>query len=201
MDDDGLLRDVIWTHGVNGRPVDAYVRLYLNGQVEGTALFFFSADSAECIAQNSDGARMHQALKLTEPIDIFGAHPVSGDGMKTSLFDLAGPSKQTFSAVSSSDLPNGGSGPIMLQRRLTFELISEETLVTVPCGTFKCRHFRWHFEQFPPIEIWNTGIHHLPVRISWSLLDSRYDLVELNVFSPHSQSPLMDTHLPFQETS
>ena len=115
MDDDAILRDVVWTLGPDGRPIDAYLRLCVDGKLQGMAFFVFSPNRAECTTTTTNGERIHQSLDLTKPVEIFGAHPVSGDGMKTSLFNLAGPKLQSFSAISSSDLPNGASGPIMLQ--------------------------------------------------------------------------------------
>ena len=179
MDEDFLLRDVIWTNGPDGRPLDAYVRLSLKGKFFGSGFFEFKPNFASSVCMDSNGIILRQTLPLDEAIDIFGAHPVSGDAMKTSLFKFSGKNRQFFSAISTSDLPNGASGPTMCRRELEFEWLGEEE-ISVNAGTFLCRHFRWHFKEFPPIDIWNTGIHHLPVRIKWELLSSRYDLVEIN---------------------
>ena len=100
--------------------------------------------------------------------------------MKTANFDRSSPEKiQKFQGISTSPLPNGGSGPILTEITMTFEFIGEEE-VTVPAGTFQTERYRWHFDQFEPIEIWTMGSDHIPVKLRWDELDSDYLLVELS---------------------
>lgn len=177
MEDDSVLRDMIWTVDKDWFPQDAYVRLSVNGRFEGAAWFQIEGNRAVCESWTMATGRLRQDMTFDEPICIVGGHPVSGDAMKPAHFDPAGPKTQKFLMVSTSPLPNGASGPIMASRHGVFEFIGEES-VKVDAGTFDCRRFRWHFEEFPPIELWHHGTDLLPVKIRWDLLESDYDLIE-----------------------
>ena len=177
MDDDGVLRDVVTTMDANWFPIDSYVRLSVGGADEGSAWFRIDDNTATCESWTKGAGRLSQTMTFDEPVHIFGGHPVSGDAMKPAHFKPDGPVKQSFLMVSTSPLPNGASGPIMAARHGVFEFIGEED-ITVDAGTFPCRQFRWHFEEFPPIELWNSGPDLIPVKVRWDLLKSDYDLVE-----------------------
>ncbi|MDA0367029.1 MAG: hypothetical protein O3C65_07960 [Proteobacteria bacterium] len=179
MDEDGVLRDVVSTLDSRWYPRDAYVRLSVGGAFEGAAWFLIDGQKVTCDSWTRGAGRLHQSMTFDEPVCIFGGHPVSGDAMKPAHFDPAGPAIQKFLMVSTSPLPNGASGPIMAARHGVFEFIGEES-VTVEAGTFACRRFRWHFEEFPPIELWNSGPDLIPVKVRWDLLESDYDLVEFS---------------------
>ena len=179
MDEDGLLRDVIWSLDSNWRPIDAYVRLNVGGAFQGAGWFWMNGTEIEGEILNAETGRLRQKLRLEHPPAIFGAHPVSGDAMKTANFDRTSKDKiQKFNGLSTSPLPNGGSGPLLTLMVMTFEFIGEET-VTVPAGTFETERYRWHFEQFEPIEIWTLGGDHVPVKLRWDELESDYLLSEL----------------------
>lgn len=179
MEDRQVLRDVVWTMDADWRPIDAYVRLSLGGAWQGSGWFHCDGATVTGEIHSAAAGRLHQRLELNQPPSIFGAHPVSGDAMKVAVFDRAGPSRQTFTGVSTSPLPNGASGPILAARQLEFEYLDEEE-VTVPAGTFPCAHFRWHFEEFAPIDIWNCGKDCVPVKLRWDELDSDYVLSEFD---------------------
>ena len=51
---------------------------------------------------------------------------------------------------------------------------------TVDAGTFPRRRFRWHFEEAPPFELWNSGPDLFPVKVRWDLLKPDYYLVEFS---------------------
>ncbi len=179
MDDDGVLRDVVTTMDARWYPKDAYVRLSVGGEFEGSAWFLIDGNRATCESWTKGAGRLKQTMTFDEPVRIFGGHPVSGDAMKPAHFNPSGPATQEFLMVSTSPLPNGASGPIMAARQGRFELVGEES-VTVEAGTFPCRRFRWHFDEFPPIELWNSGPDLIPVKVRWDLLESDYDLVEFS---------------------
>lgn len=181
MEADQVLRDVVWSMDAAWRPRDAYVHLSVGGAFKGVAWCRFDGNVAECEGFNAAAGRIRQRLVTDDPIAIFGAHPVAGDAMKPAPFDRGKADRtQSFQSISTSPLPNGASGPILAARRNVFELIGEEQ-VTVPAGVFACTHFRWHFTEFPPIEIWHHGPDLIPVRVRWDLLQSNYDLVALDV--------------------
>ena len=178
---DEVLRDVVWSMDERWRPLEGYVRLTLGGSYSGSLWCLFDDNVVVAEGDSVAGGRIRQRLELGEPIAIFGAHPVSGDAMKPAVFDRRRPERrQSFASVSTSPLPNGASGPILTARRNTFEWIGDET-ITVKAGRFACSRFRWHFTEFPPIEIWSSGPDFLPVRVRWDLLKSNYDLVALAI--------------------
>ena len=135
MDDDGVLRDVVTTMDARWFPKDAYVRLCVGGEFEGSAWFLIDGNQAMCESWTKGAGRLKQTMTFDEPVRIFGGHPVSGDAMKPAHFNPSGPATQEFLMVSTSPLPNGASGPIMAARQGRFELVGEES-VTVEAGTF-----------------------------------------------------------------
>ena len=120
-----------------------------------------------------------QSINLEKPVDIFGAHPITGDAMKPALYDFISSKIQTFDGFTTSSLPNGESGPVLKRRKYKFEFLRNER-VKVPAGVFDCKYFLWHFDEFPPIHIWNYSEYNIPIRIEWSLLNSKYDLISLH---------------------
>jgi hypothetical protein len=82
---------------------------------------------------------------------------------------------------SSSHLPNGGSGPLLVPSQAGFtskKFIGKEQ-IEVPAGNFETRHFQFLVADYPPIDIWTLGSDFIPVRLRWNLLKQSYDLVEL----------------------
>jgi len=179
MEDEQVLRDVVWTMDSAWRPIDAYVRLSVGGAWQGSGWFHCADGLVTGEIQSAALGRVQQRLELDAPAAIFGAHPVSGDAMKVAVFDRDGPPRQAFEGVSTSPLPNGASGPILAARRYDFEYLGTED-VTVPAGTFSCAHFRWHFQEFAPIDIWNSGTDCIPVKLRWDELESDYVLSEID---------------------
>ncbi len=52
--------------------------------------------------------------------------------------------------------------------------------MNVPAGSFSCAHFRWHFPEFTPIDIWNNGKDCSPVKLRWDELESDNVLSEFD---------------------
>ncbi len=180
MEDKQVLRDVVWTMDSDWRPIDAYVRLSVDGVWQGSGWFHCSGNVVTGEIQSAAAGRMQQTFTLDQAPVIFGAHPVSGDAMKVAVFDRTGPrGRQAFTGVSTSPLPDGASGPILAVRRFDFEYLGEED-VTVPAGSFSCAHFSWHFAEFAPIDIWNSGEDCIPVKLRWDELESDYVLSEFD---------------------
>ena len=179
MDNDELIRIVIWRIDSAGRPKDAFVKLFKKNRNIGNGLFYFYDDQAKSVIYNEDLGYFQQSINLEKPVDIFGAHPISGDAMKPALYDFSSSKIQTFDGFTTSSLPNGESGPILKKRKYKFEFLRNEK-VKVPAGVFDCKYFLWHFDEYPPIHIWNYSKYNVPIRIEWSLLNSRYDLISLN---------------------
>ncbi len=79
----------------------------------------------------------------------------------------------------SSPLPNGASGPLLGLTHLRLEHVGPEE-VTVPAGTFATEHFRFVFtDGRAPEELWVIPGDWQLVKIRWDLLETTYELVEL----------------------
>ncbi len=62
---------------------------------------------------------------------------------------------------------------------MTVEFVREER-ITVAAGSFDTRHYLVHLgaSYDEPLEIWTHGPDHVIVLESWSVLGSRYELLE-----------------------
>ncbi len=183
MDDDRLLRDVVVTVDREWRPQDAFIRLSIEEKLVGSSWFRFTAGVAECQGFTATHGRISQVFDTDGPTRSFGTHPVHNDAwalarLKTRtpgmLEDNVGP------GFSSSHLPNGGSGPVLLPSggRSRKRYVGRETL-TVTAGTYEVEHFQILFGTNPPLDIWATPKDCVPVRLRWDLLKQTYELVEL----------------------
>lgn len=183
MDDIGLLRDVVQTVDANWLPVDAFIRLTQRGQFMGSGWFRFDATGGECEASTRGEGRVSQRVETGTPIRIFASHPLLTDGWQTRSFDHGrGGKTQTVKPwANSSPRPDGGSGPMFGMGHKTMDYIGEETL-TVPAGTFQCRHYNLHASTptNPPLETWVTGEDATLVKMRWDLLQSDYVLAEIS---------------------
>jgi hypothetical protein len=180
MDDDQVLRDVVYTVGADWRPIDCFVRLMVHGKTMGHALFMFHDDRAETEGWNTIDQRLSTVTPLAHRPPVFGSHPVSVDGWQTAAYDHGNPDRiqQVRGGTNSSPLPNGASGPSLSIVDKAIEFVGAEEL-QVPAGVFKTNHYRILLKDKPPLEVWVEPEDRLFVRLSWTHLNSRYDLAEL----------------------
>jgi hypothetical protein len=185
MDDERLLRDVTYSVDGQWRPRDAYVRLVRGGEFQGAGWFRFDGAGAECEAFTAADGRISQRVEIAGGAQLFAPHPVSCDGWQAAAFDFArGPGLQRLArCTNSSSRPDGASGPMLGRVFKDLEYVGDEQL-TVAAGSFAARHMRIHPRQgamasWPPLEFWVTGEDFLLVRMRWELLETTYDLVEL----------------------
>jgi hypothetical protein len=183
MDDDRLLRDVVITVDKDWRPADAFVRLSVAEKLVGSSWFRFTDSSAECQAVTAKEGRFGQMFDTDGRTRTFGTHPVHGDAWGLARLKERKPgaiTEHTGSMFSSSHLPNGGDGPLLMPTggRIKHRYVAREKL-TVAAGTFDVEHFQMLFNSYPPIDIWATPEDCVPVRLRWDLLKQTYDLVEL----------------------
>ena len=181
MDDDRLLRDVVVTLDKDWYPVDAFVRLSIEEELVGTSWFRFADGMAECEGLTAGEGRLHQRFEIDGRVGFFGAHPLHGDAWSCAVLDrdiAVGRSVQNFS---SSHLPNGGSGPLLVPTSADYakRTYVGQAQVRVPAGQFDAKHFQFFVGDYPPIDIWTTGSDFIPVRLRWDLLSQSYELVEL----------------------
>ncbi len=156
-----VLRDASIRLGADGCPRDAFVRLTVDDQFRGSGWFVFDAEHAEGEALQVPAGRVSQRLRLDAPVRSFGTHPIAGDAWHAMLYDMAGPRQQHFDRLMISSYAfDGATGPELLPVGFGLELLGLEQ-VTVPAGTFRCRHFRFllvrtEFHDHPPYDIWVT---------------------------------------------
>jgi len=193
MDNDSLIRDVTYSLDSNWLPEEAFVRLTINEQFQGSAWFQFSKKRVQCESLTREAGRMTQLVNITEHPPSFGGHPICCDTWHSKKGDLLRGDKnigELRGIPMSSPLPNGGSGPSLSFTNVDVEFLDEEDLTT-PAGEFSTRHFYNHslrrgFKR-QPVEIWATGDDFIPVRARWELLKQTYELVELSEDDPQKK--------------
>lgn len=184
MDEDRLLRDVVLTVDEAWYPVDAFVRLSIAEKLVGSSWFHFTEQTAECQGFTTQEGRIDQHFSTPGRIGFFGAHQLHGDAWACATIERdqnRAPSTDDLN-FSSSLLPNGGSGPILVPTPNDFiskKYIGKERL-QVPAGSFDTQHFQFSVADSPPIDVWTLGSDFIPVRLRWDLLKQSYDLVELD---------------------
>jgi hypothetical protein len=181
MDDSEILRDV--TYSMNGfTPEEAYIRIVIKGQHEGSGWFTFEENQARCEAMINGGGRVSQVMKTPRRAASFGAHPVLCDCLHASLYDLKKGGRQKMTNIlNSSHSPDGSTGPMLGEWEFDIELVGEEK-ITVPAGTFDTLHFRYHLDHYgwAPEEVWVIPGSYQLVKIYWDVLKTSYVLAELN---------------------
>ena len=188
IDEDQLLRDVIYTVNKKWLPVDAFVRLSVKGSFQGTSWYNFSENLIECEAITKDAGRFSQKQKVDSWPMAFGAHPVANDAWGCAIFDMNKKNeKQCFkNCVTTSKTPHGSTGPniTMTEKYISFH---GEAEITVPAGTFKTNYFQlsWNKDvvgyDWPPIHIWAYSDDFIIIKIRWDHLESEYLLNSLTI--------------------
>jgi len=187
MYNDRLIRDVSYSLDAQWRPEECYVRLTIDEEVTGSALFRFFDRAIECEAFTKTEGRISQRLPVPERVPSFGAHPICCDTWHSKIADLrrgTGNTVMLRNVGMSSALPNGGSGPVASLCDVEVEYAGEQELTT-PAGTFSTRRFRnrglFAGGPRPPVEIWAVSEDFIPVKAHWDLLAQTYELVSLRV--------------------
>jgi len=183
MDNDELLRDVVYTLDGQWRPQDAFVRLSIQNKFQGSAWFRFTDRSLECETYTADAGRLSQRFAIAGYPPSFGGHPICCDTWHAKAADLRR-GTNTMQAIEgiamSSPLPNGGSGPMLSLSAVDVEFVGTES-VTTPAGTFETKHFK-NFSRrrgfVHPVEIWAHSEDFVPVKCRLGLLGQTYELVE-----------------------
>ncbi len=190
MDNDRLLRDVIYALDGDWQPEECFVRLTIGGKFQGSAIFRFTDDRVTCDALTADDGHLSQSFDVTERVPSFGAHPLCCDTWHSKKGDLLrgdSPTGKLRNVALSSPLPNGGSGPMLSFVGVDVEYAGEEE-ITTPAGTFKTKHMINRSLRDggtkPPVEIWAATDDFIPVRGRWELLHQTYELVELSFTDP-----------------
>ncbi|MCY4364211.1 MAG: hypothetical protein OXE42_18845 [Gammaproteobacteria bacterium] len=156
-----VLRDVVLSLDADNYPLDCFVRLTIDDRFEGSGWMRFSETHAETESFNVNDGRISQRLDLEQRTRWLASHPIAGDAMAFSIFDLSnGPGKTFFPdmMVTSPD-HRGATGPLLFKLGFGIEYLGDET-ITVPAGTFDAHHLRYVDtagqlpEEHPVYDVW-----------------------------------------------
>ncbi len=180
MDNIGLTRDVSMALDAHSRPVDGFVRIIQDGRVRGTTLFLSAANAIECEGVTSELGRVSQRKPLPEPLQYLGLHPLVGDALVTISRGTDRPGEfRTVHGLTNSHSPNGELGLLAMPSAIEVAYLGDEN-IDVPAGRFAAQHFalRWR-PEWPPADLWVHGPLAVFLRLTWSMIDARYELVQL----------------------
>jgi len=185
LDDVALLRDVVYSVDAAWRPLDAYVRLTRHDRFQGAAWYRFRDDGVDSEQCSIDAGRVSQFVSLPQRATLFAPHPLVVDGWQSKAFDFQrGAGRQRLEhCTNTSSQPDGSSGPNIGVVYKDLEYLGT-TEVHTRAGTFRCRHMKIHplmeaMAAWPPLEFWVAGDDALLVRMRWNLLQSTYELEQL----------------------
>jgi hypothetical protein len=186
MDDEQLLRDVTYSLDVRWQPLEAFVRLVQQGITTGSAWFLFDDTGVDCEARTRSEGRIRQRRELGRRPLLFAPHPLQSDGWQAAAFDYSkGAGRQRLDpCANSSARPDGASGPLIGIVHKDLEYLGDER-ITVVAGTFTARHLKIHplmpsMAHWTPLEFWVTGEDFQILRMRWDLLESTYELVQID---------------------
>jgi len=161
-----VLRDIIYALDANDMPMDCFVRLTIGDAFMGAGLFIMRDGMIECESYGPSIGRLSQTMKIVGDYDGFGTHPIQGDAYITKKVDVSkGPHTHQLRTFLPSIDHRGATPPIIAEANMQLAYVGEET-VTVPAGTFACRHFRFTDEHggmasdkgaHPDYDLWVTA--------------------------------------------
>lgn len=138
-----VLRDVIYSVDENDRPMDCLIRLTVGDKFMGAGMFRFTADEIECESYGPSIGRLSQKLPTGGYYEGFGTHPIIGDAYMSRCMDVSkGPHRRALRVFLPSMDHRGATPPQAVASHINLSYMGDET-VTVPAGTFECRHFRF----------------------------------------------------------
>ncbi|MBP8100767.1 MAG: hypothetical protein KAY54_02700 [Burkholderiaceae bacterium] len=160
-DEPNVIRDVVLSLDKERYPIDCSVRLSVGDKYEGTGLFRFAADHAECETFNRRDGRISQRIATPARVRWLGAHPIIGDALGLCIYDLAkGPGREFYpNMMLTSPDHRGATGPLLFAAGWGLEFVGRER-ITVAAGSFDALHFRYVDtagqlpEEHPPYDVW-----------------------------------------------
>lgn len=180
-----VLRHVVMTYGADGRPVEAFVRIDVDGDYLGSGWFDIRPDVVTLEGRNALAGRLSNRADLPQPLAFIGCDPIVSDAWHMANYDLSkGPGRQhTYGLLSSADAA-GKTGPTLWRLKTGMQFVGPER-IEVEAGVFDA----WHFqivdtagqmqEEHPPYDIWTTADgDYVALRSEGSA--RRYELVELH---------------------
>jgi hypothetical protein len=179
-----VTRDVVYTLDSRFHPLEAFVRLQVDGRHEGSGWFRFEDRIATAETWNATHGRRSQSLELGQRARAFLAHPVSTDALVCAAFDrTASARRQRPSFLDSSKDPYGRTGPELSAREADIEFVGE-TPLTTPRGRFVADHYRLYLaptDREPLEERWClAGTFVLLQARAAGAYQTRYELTDWN---------------------
>jgi len=196
-DEPNVLRDVTLTKNENWDTLDAFVRLSLGDEQQGSSWFYFGDTGADCEGWTHERGRFSEHEAYDERPAIFGTHPIQGDAWHLAVIDRSeGPKVHTFDRFLMTSLDHrGATGPSLVWHDpgMIIEFVGEET-ITVGAGTFDALHFCYgergstaqgsnETNEHPPYEVWVTADGEfvlLKAQVT-GYMQTQYELVSLEV--------------------
>ena len=179
-DDSAFLRDVVFTLGADRRPQDVFIRLQIGDRLQGIGYFRTVGRTLAITTDAADTGHTVQTVEVPERFHIT-THAVMLDGWPFWALDPQGPKEQKIPMYNTSTKWNGTDGPLGRLETLHTVYVGDED-VTVPAGTFRCRHYRFESPDLPNIPVSDVYVHgdlNLLVRYDWGGFDLEYVLVTL----------------------
>ena len=192
-----MLRDVTLTKNKGWDTLDAFVRLSLGDEQQGSSWFYFGDEGADCEGWTHERGRFSEHEDYDERPAIFGTHPIQGDAWHLAVIDRSdGPGVHTFDRFLMTSLDHrGATGPSLVwhDAGMIIEFVGEET-ITVGAGTFDALHFCYgergstalgsnETNEHPPYEVWVTADGEfvlLKAQVTGYMM-TQYELVSLEV--------------------
>jgi hypothetical protein len=175
-------RDVIYTLGPAYQPLEAFVRLQVEGHHEGSGWFRFHEGEVEAETANRTAGRKSERIPVASPVRAFVAHPVSTDAMLFAALDTTiGRARQRLLGVATSSADAFGRvGPTFKPATVFAEYHGRESIRT-DVGVFETERFALYTqeEQREPFEtLWTLPDTCIFVRAeAGAPYNTRYELV------------------------
>ncbi len=184
-----VMRDIIYSCDENYAPMDCHVRLTVGDEFMGSGWFLFRDGAIECESFGPDTGRLSQVRDTGGGFDLFGTHPIVADAFNCRVLDISkGPTSRKIRCFVPSPDHRGATPPMVAEVSIFLSYVGEED-ITVPAGTFKCRHFQFSDtegegmggKQHPAYDVWVTADEdYLFIRGGvGGYMQTWYELVEL----------------------
>jgi hypothetical protein len=180
-----ISRDVIYTLDRGFRPLEAFVRLQVEGQYEGSGWFRFESGQVSSETSNRRAGRESQVMRIDAPARAFIAHPVTTDVMLAAAYERGGPKRQRLPGTyTSSADPYGRVGPSLAPSTVFLEYVGTER-VNTPAGIVQADRYELFTEETAtePLEsLWTLADTAVFVRAqARGQFNTVYELVEFKL--------------------
>jgi hypothetical protein len=162
-----VMRDIIYVLDENKQPMDLHVHLTVGGAFMGSGWMRFDGTHVEMESYGPAIGRLSQKVQAELPLSGFGTHPIVSDGYMLSYQDWKSDDKLLLNCYLPSSDHRGATPPQIAHVKIGAVYLGNEN-VTVPAGTFPCRHFQFVDDasivtgtggmagEHPPYDIWIT---------------------------------------------